>query len=211
LWFEFLSLLLTDLVTDKEDPSYKPTHISILDRPSGTPVTIVADQHPKDNKKKKPHGRKNKPTPPHEIVKPQGIIDHKVLQDTEVDICIISQLADYGNQPLRFALHLEELGGDEDEPSEENKKIGGEPNNNLGADHHLSHLETEMRRIEFMIHTMLAEANLSKDRDSIYHGRTDAMHQATIYWPIMHVGILLITGFAQTNHIVRFFKKRRII
>jgi hypothetical protein len=75
----------------------------------------------------------------------------------------------------------------------------------------LSHLEREMKRIEYLIHTMLSEADLSKDRDSIYHSRTDAMHQATIYWPIMHVGILLITGFAQANHIVRFFKKRRIL
>jgi hypothetical protein len=217
------SLLRTDLIVDKEDPSYKPTIISILDRPMASPITMKLtndnnDQDPRNKKHRDKknaanlHGRKIRPTS-QELVKTQGTIDHKMMQDAEVDIYISSQLADYANKPLQFALWLEELGGDEEEQSADDNKIGGGEgaNNNKGADHHLSHLETEMRRIEHLIHTMLAEADLSKDRDSIYHKRTDARHQATIYWPIMHVGILLITGFAQANHIVRFFKKRRII
>ena len=93
------------------------------------------------------------------------------MKDAEVDICIKSPLADYAEKPLRFALRLEELGGDKEEDSTENT-IGGEPNK--GTDHHLSQMETEMRCIEYMMHTMLKEGDLSKDCDSIDHCRTDA-------------------------------------
>ena len=64
------------------------------------------------------------------------------------------------------------------------------------------------RRSKF---TGLSEADFAKERDSVYHTKTDAMNKATTFWPIMHVCILLATGFTQANHIVQFFKKRRII
>jgi hypothetical protein len=108
---------------------------------------------------------------------------------------------------MRFGLRIEELGDDDEQFY---KKNSPQPPM-LGADAHLTDIEMHMARIESNIHAMLSEADLSKERDSIYHEKTDAMHKATIFWPILHVGILLITGFTQANHIVRFFKTRRII
>jgi hypothetical protein len=72
-------------------------------------------------------------------------------------------------------------------------------------------MEEQFVRIESQMHAVLREADFAKERDSIYHTKTDAMHKATVFWPIVHVGILLLTGFTQANHIVQFFKKRRII
>ena len=75
-WCGLVSLPLhTYLITDKEDPIYKPTHISILDQPVASPVNNKNDQDPR-NKKNTHHGRKNRPIS-QELGKPQGTIDHK--------------------------------------------------------------------------------------------------------------------------------------
>jgi hypothetical protein len=36
------------------------------------------------------------------------------------------------------------------------------------------------------------------------------MNRASQYWPIIHLVVLLVTGFTQANHIIRFFKSRHI-
>ena len=104
---------------------------------------------------------------------------------------------------MRFAIMVHEI---EDDDEKE-----GEVPPTEHVDRHLSFMEEQFVRIESQMHAVLREADFAKERDSIYHTKTDAMHKATIFWPIVHVGILLLTGFTQANHIVQFFKKRRII
>jgi hypothetical protein len=76
---------------------------------------------------------------------------------------------------------------------------------------HLSTMVTELQRISHSMKSILSEADFAKERDSIFHRQTQAMDQATIFWPIVQVCVLLMTGFAQASHIVRFFKSRRIL
>jgi hypothetical protein len=95
--------------------------------------------------------------------------------------------------------------GEEDHNYDEEEEATG------GADYHLGHLEKELFRIQNMMYFILREANFAQQRDTIFHQQTDAMHSATIFWPILQVCILLATGFTQANHIVHFFKKRRLI
>jgi hypothetical protein len=81
----------------------------------------------------------------------------------------------------------------------------------VDVDSHLSFIEDQLFHYEKKMHVMLRTADLVREHDAIYHKKADAMYQATIFWPIVHVGILLLTGFTQAQHIVSFFQKRRII
>jgi hypothetical protein len=155
--------------------------------------------------KLKRHGKeRNKPIS-HDVTEKQGFTDFKVSQDSEAAICIRASTAG-SNNIMRFGLRFEEL--DELEVNEDTR----EEQSPLGdVDKHLSFMEIQLDRLESQMHGMLKEADLSKERDSIYHLQTDAMHKATLFWPIVHVGILLVTGFTQANHIVQFFKKRHLI
>ena len=143
--------------------------------------------------------KKKKSVTNKELSEKQGVIDHKVLENGLLNICIRSSTAGSKNS-MRFGLFVEEL---EDTSQKEEKA--------LGADYHLGHLEKELNRIENSMRFILKEADFAKERDAIFHQQTDAMHSATVFWPILQVCILLATGFTQANHIVHFFKKRRII
>jgi hypothetical protein len=156
----------------------------------------LAERRHQNNQRKKPQPVSN------ELTKTSGYFVQRIHQDSDVDVCIRASNAGSQN-PMRFHIRLEEVG--DDLPAQEKEQ------NALGADHHWSFLETQMDRIEHEMHTIIAEADFFKERDVIYHQQTDDLHKATLFWPILHVGILLVTGFTQANHIVRFFQSRRII
>ena len=79
------------------------------------------------------------------------------------------------------------------------------------VDSNLGYMEKEIARIERAMKNLLREADFAKDRDAAMHQQFLAMHSTTFYWPVMHCCVLLVTGFTQASHIVRFFQSRRII
>lgn len=140
-----------------------------------------------------------------ELVDPTGTIDFHVVtrhrddEDVgELQICIRASKAGSKNA-MRFSLFVEEVDL-EDEGTE-----------SVDVNSHLTFIEEQLFHYEKKMHIMLRTADLVREHDAIYHKKTDAMHQATIFWPIVHVGILLLTGFTQAQHIVNFFQKHRII
>jgi hypothetical protein len=155
--------------------------------------------------------RRQKATKPisQEIKQRSGNFVSKIHDDSNVDVCVRASMAGSDN-PMRFHIRVEEVdddGGDGEEGGDEEAA----ENKPLGVEHHWTFLETQMDRIDRELHTIIAEADFFKERDAIYHQQTDDLHKATLFWPILHVGILLVTGFTQANHIVRFFQTRRII
>lgn len=126
----------------------------------------------------------------------------RIFEDSAVDVCVRASAAGQKN-PMMFHLRLEGLGDELTEMEKEDKASG--------AEHHWTFLETQIERIEHEVYAIIAEADFFKERDAIYHQQTDDLHKATLFWPILHIGILLLTGFTQANHIVRFFKQRHII
>jgi hypothetical protein len=161
----------------------------VTERPATRAFDEAKSRKPKHHKKPAPPTTKT-------LTEKEGILTHKVIEDGDINICIRASSAGKEN-PLRFSLQIEE--GDEDDVQEAN--VG----------YHLSFMEDEMLRIEGSMHKILREADFAKERDAVFHKQTDAMNAATVFWPVMQVCILLATGFTQANHIVRFFKQRRII
>lgn len=190
--YDVVLLLLQDLNTGKNIPGDAPTYITLLERP----VEPVGDRT--DHRRER-----RKPVPiSHQITVESGSFVQRIYEDSAVDVCIRAAGAGLQN-PMMFHLRFEGLGDELTEMEKEDKAVG--------ADHHWSFMETQMDRIEHDMHTIIGEADFFKERDVIYHQQTDDLHKATLFWPILHVGILLLTGFTQANHIVRFFKTRRII
>jgi hypothetical protein len=144
-----------------------------------------------------------------ELVNATGTIDFNVMRRDRTDedvgelqICIRASKGGSKNA-IRFALFIEEVDLEEVEVEEEVEKVD--------VDSHLTFIEDQLFHYEKKMHVMLRTADLVREHDAIYHKKADAMYQATIFWPIVHVGILLLTGFTQAQHIVSFFKQRRII
>ena len=186
-------------IPKKDDPKYGPTYLTILEKQTLSTIDLVAENEGRHRDKEKQH----KPVS-HELPDKLGFFKYKVRGDSVLNICIRASLAGRENA-MRFGLRVEEMG--EDEAAHDPSKTGGAN----PVDHHLSFMEHQLERLESEMHAMLSEADTSKERDSVYHMKTDAMHKATLFWPVVHVGILLLTGFTQANHIVQFFKKRHII
>eukprot|EP00980_Cylindrotheca_fusiformis_P004641 scaffold991_cov128-Cylindrotheca_fusiformis.AAC.13 len=137
-----------------------------------------------------------------ELVQETGTIDFEVHkryrndQDVgELQVCIRASKAGTKNA-MRFSLFVEEV-DQEERPVDVNS--------------HLTFIQEQLFHYEKKMNVMLKTADLIREHDTIYHKKTDAMHQATIFWPILHVGILLLTGFTQAQHIVSFFQKHRIL
>ena len=212
--------IITDLKLNGEDGG-GPTYITIMERPVKKISELMEEEEDDDDdsrearKRQQQREKQRKKSPPasHELKDKLGSVDHHVQQDSEISICIRASMAGSKN-PMRFGLRVEELTEEEVE-SEDMRKQQQNAETGSGetadVDEHLSRMETQLKHIEHLMHAMIKNADMVKEIDALYHRHTDAMYKATAFWPFVHVGILLVTGFTQVNHIVQFFKKHRII
>lgn len=85
---------------------------------------------------------------------------------------------------------------------------------------HLEHKEisTKMSRLERDLHTLKSRvkacqnnADFNKEQEAAFHLQSISMNRAARYWPIIQLTVLLVTGFTQANHIVRYLKSHHIV
>jgi hypothetical protein len=188
-----------------------PTYITVMERPMRKVSEMIQDEEDDDEVSRRQvveQEKKKNPPKSTELKEATGSISHKVIQDSEVNICIRASMAG-SKSPMRFGLRVEELSEEEfnEEAAAAAELSGGEAD----VDKHLSRMEYQLGHLENLMHAMIKNADMAKDVDAVNHRHTDAMYKATTFWPFVHVGILLVTGFTQVNHIVGFFKSRRII
>lgn len=183
------------MITDKEDPSYGPIYLTVNVKPANR--VFETDLH------NAPIRHRLKPLS-HLVEEKKGNVTHQFEVDGTATICLRASTASAKNV-MAFSLRVE--------TSEERVDIRVEKMGAAAADvdQHLTHMERDLQRITQAIVYVLKEADLNKEQDTKFHEQTLAMHSATTFWPIVHVCVLLMTGFTQTSHIVRFFKSRRII
>ena len=218
----YTTIHTADIIVDKDAESYGPAYVTVLERPVESAASYSMDdddgsreesvQNKLNRIKKKNLQRKDskEPRPVSHLIKDHASsLSVRIQNDAVVDICIRATSASRTN-PMMFSLRVEQLGDEltDKEREEEGEDGGGskgsksktdemylQQNNN--HEHHWTFLETQMDKIEHEMHTLIREADFFKDRDSIYHQQTDALHQATTFWPILHIFILLVTGFTQ--------------
>ena len=186
---------------DRNEPKYGPTYLSVNLRPADRLMETTKHHDGLLIDRLRPTNQL--------LTTRTGNVTHKFELDGSAAICVRSQGASE-ERPLRVGLAIVEndgveVPGDMADPF----RVGGNQTGSVAS--HLSFMMMEVKRIGFAMKNVLSEADFAKERDSIFHRQTQDMDQATIFWPIVQVCVLLMTGFAQASHIVWFFKSRRII
>jgi len=205
-----------DIDVDTTSKRYAPTYITVVERP----IDTIEDQrleHATDAKSEERRRAailertKKRPKPAsQEITEYAGSFLHTIhSEDAIVDVCVRASKAGQKN-PMMFHFRVDEMEEDVLDAFEQEKaNMMRVPL--VGVEHHWSFMETQLDRIEHEMHTIIREADFFRERDAIFHRQTDDLHKATLFWPILHCCILLLTGFTQANHIISFFKQHRII
>lgn len=131
----------------------------------------------------------------------QGTVEFTTgARDAPVEICVQSMAANSKN-PSRIALFVSQQVKVTKEQKEEQERQ---------AQQHMSAIAGELLQLDEKADMILTNADYAKEQEVEFHEQSLAMNKASQYWPMIHVGVLLITGFTQANHIIRFFKTRHI-
>lgn len=138
------------------------------------------------------------------ITSERGTITYEVPESGEVSACIRATAAT-ATAPMRFGIQMSK----EDEAEAHDKGKIEPPENSI--DQHLTHMEIEMKHLQTSMRNIISEADFSKQRETRFHHQTLSMHAASMWWPIVQVCVLLLTGFTQANHVVRLLKSKRLV
>lgn len=146
----------------------------------------------------------------HELKETSGKLTYKAVGEGKVKICVkIDEIP--GRRYIKPALigfrikesgELDDLG---DGVASADKK------DQDAAKSHMSEMERILNKMIKDVNLLLKNADLIKDDEAGFHRQSDEMNSAAKWWPMMHICVLLVTGFTQANHVVKFFKGKHII
>jgi len=98
---------------------------------------------------------------------------------------------------------------------EKAKKLSGvkaeETENQVKGHAHLNYVEKTvfnmLREASFLQNNVEAQ----KKAEAKYFHKSKAMHLSSKRWPVIHLLVLIVTGFLQAKHMMNFFKSRRVM
>jgi hypothetical protein len=142
----------------------------------------------------------------------QGTIEF-LTGDTDgtVDICVQSINAEKSS-PSRFMLNVtvEQTMDPEQQEVMDRQNKGLDPLETNMVKVQMSRLERDMQTLSNRVSTILKNADVNKDQEVAFHDQSAAINRAATYWPIIRLTVLVVTGFTQANHIVRYMKTHHI-
>lgn len=195
----FYSLRATqDMPLDKNEANYAPTYLSINIKPA---IRAVDAKHPMIG-----HLRPTNQM----LIERAGNVTHRFEVDGTAAVCVRSSSASK-ERPLRFGLRVVKDDSINLLSASIHRADAAVGDGTSKVMRHLSFMAMDIQRVGFAMKNVLAEADFAKERDTVFHKQTQEMDEATVFWPVVQVCVLLMTGFAQASHIVRFFKSRRIL
>ncbi len=146
-----------------------------------------------------------------ELTRREGTIEFLTgEEDGTVDICVQSIVANR-NSPSRIALNVAMSSVDESSADESSsKQSGGGGMDHEAAKAQMSRLERDMQTLSNRVRAILNNADFNKDQEVAFYDQSVAMNSAAMYWPIIQLVVIIVTGFTQANHIVRYMKTHHI-
>ena len=147
-----------------------------------------------------------------ELTKQQGTIEFLTgATDGTVDICVQS-ISAHASSPARFMLNVtvEQTMDPEEQEVMDRQNNGVDPMETNEVKAQMGRLERDMQTLSSRASTYLSNADVLKDQEVAFHDQSVAMNRAAAFWPIIRVIFLIVTGFAQANHIVRYMKTHHI-
>lgn len=97
------------------------------------------------------------------------------------------------------------------ETIEDEKTVLSNVKGQEAARRHLSDMEKMLGQMIKETNMILKNADMIKDDEVKFYQKSAEMNSSSRWWPMMHVIVLLVTGFTQANHVIKFFKSRHII
>lgn len=135
-----------------------------------------------------------------ELRQRQGVVEYTTgSRDAPVEICVQSMAANAKN-PSRVSLSVSQRFKIEKELKEKQKA-----QQERQAQEHMSAISVELLQLDKKVDMILSNADYAKELG--FYEQAVQMNKASKYWPMIHIAVLLVTGFTQANHIIRFFKK----
>jgi emp24/gp25L/p24 family/GOLD len=73
-----------------------------------------------------------------------------------------------------------------------------------------SQISQELQRMEEKVYELISNSESSKEREVDFHNQCVKLNRAVRYWPMFRILILLVAGYMQASHVIRFMKARHI-
>lgn len=145
----------------------------------------------------------------HELKVTAGKITYKGEGEGKVNVCVrIDEIP--GRKYIKPALvsfRIKESGELDDDMTQSPEEAKAQSS----AKTHLSDMEKILNKMIRDANLLLKNADLIKNDESGFRKQSEEMNAACRWWPMLHVVVLLVMGFTQANHIVRFFKGKHMI
>jgi hypothetical protein len=130
-------------------------------------------------------------------------------EDGTVEICVQSILASIQN-PTRFSMQVTWAAADKEDSDGNTEQTDGKSLDSSEITSQMSRLERDIQTLQNRVKACLNNADFNKDQEATFHQQSISMNKAARYWPMIHLMVILVTGFTQANHIVQYFKTHHI-
>lgn len=138
-------------------------------------------------------------------------------RDGFIEICAQAYLAT-STEPRRFGMAVSKMSMEEYE--DEKNKVKKEARNDVKVPDNIqsemlvkvetSRITTELERFTKRIQDISNTAQSSKERESSFHQSSISLSRAVRRYPIFRICILLVAGYMQASHVVKYMRSRHI-
>jgi len=149
----------------------------------------------------------------HVLDKPVGIMSFDYRFEGKVSICLNDRTHSASFVSLKITESAVDSAdvGESDNHSGLKKEIDKSDAVQKKANVHMTDMEKHLTGMVGETKMLLTMADLIKNEEATFHQQSLDMNSASKWWPIIHLSVLLVTGFTQVNHMINFFKHRHII
>jgi hypothetical protein len=146
-----------------------------------------------------------------ELSQRQGSIEFLTgEEDGQIDICVQSIIANR-NSPSRISLSVTMAADGEDSEDEDpSVDAGGATVDHEAAKTQMSRLERDLQTLSNRIRAIMNNADFNKEQEVAFQDQSVAMNRSAMYWPIIQLLVIVVTGFTQAHHIIRYMKSHHI-
>jgi len=81
----------------------------------------------------------------------------------------------------------------------------------LAEEEKFDDINLDVHILNDQMNLILREADYQKHKEVEFHDRTEEMNSGSLWWPVLQVGILIVTAVMQTHHIKAFIKSYKLI
>lgn len=126
----------------------------------------------------------------------------------QLEICVQSYMAT-SERPSMISLNINMSTTIDKETKSSFQRIL--PNEETVVLSHSGAISGDLTRLEEKVKQILSLADYSKEYDTVFHNKSVNLNKAVRYWPILRAVILLIGGYLQMSHVVKYMRRKHIM